>query len=136
MPPLSPELALNRELAVTRRRHSVVLRPRNLVWAVALAACGGGGGGGSGLSGDTYARATDVQGACCEHLKGGGRTQCLQQVVRVDDAAVAKNSINQQTYACVVNHFTCDPASGRPTQASAQAQLECLQELEGTTASR
>ncbi len=135
MTPVSPDLTLDRELPVTRRRHSVVLRLRNLVWAVALAACGGGGGGG-GSSGDTYTRATDVQGACCENLQGDSRTQCLQQVVRVDDAAVAKNSINQQTYACVVDHFTCDPASGRPTQASAQAQLECLQELEATTAAR
>ena len=107
------------------------------MWAasLALAACGGGGGG-KASSGDTYTKATDVQGACCENLKGDGRTQCLQQVVRVDDEAVAKNLINQQTYACVVDHFTCDPASGRPTQESAQAQLECLQELEATTASR
>jgi len=99
------------------------------VFAVGLAACGGGGG--SGSSKDTYTRATDVQGACCENLKGDGRTQCLQQVIRVDDAEVAKNSINQQTYTCVVDHFTCDPASGRPTQQSAQAQLECLQAFEG-----
>lgn len=98
--------------------------------AVSLAACGGGGGG---SKGDTYTRATDVQGACCENLAGEGRTQCLQQVVRIDDAGVAKSSINQQTYACVVEHFTCDPASGKPTQQSAQAQLECIQELDGDT---
>jgi len=134
MTPVSPVFAPDRELAVTLPRHSVVWRLRNLVVAVALAACGGGGGGGS--SKDTYTRATDVQGACCENLEGDGRTQCLQQVIRVDDAAVAKNSINQQTYTCVVDHFTCDPTSGRPTQESAQAQLECLQELEATTAAR
>jgi hypothetical protein len=131
MTPVSPQIAPDRELAVTGSRHSVVFRLRHLLCAVALAACGGG----RAPSKDTYTRATDVQGACCEHLKGDGRTQCLQQVVRVDDAAVAKSDLNQQTYTCVVDHFTCDPASGHPTQESAQAQLECIQALEGTTAS-
>jgi hypothetical protein len=98
---------------------------------MSLAACGGGG-----STKDTYARATDVQGACCENLKGDERTRCLQQVVRIEDAGAAKTSLNQQTFACVVEHFTCDPASGRPTQESAQEQLECIQQLEGATASR
>ncbi len=129
MTPVSPQLPGNRELADTRRHHTVAFRLRHLLLAASLAACGGGGGG----SRDTYTKATDVQGACCEHLAGEGRTQCLQQVVRIDDPGVAKSSINQQTYACVVDHFTCDPASGKPTQASAQAQLECIQELDGET---
>lgn len=97
------------------------------MWAATLAAlvaCGGS------SSRDTYTRASDVQRQCCEHLDGDGRTQCLQQVVKIDDPGVAKTSINQQTYACVVDHFTCDPATGKPTQASAQAQLECIQDLE------
>lgn len=131
MTPVSPETALDRELAITPHRHSVIRRLRILVVAVSLAACGG-----NGSTKDTYTRATDVQGACCEHLKGEGRTQCLQQVVRVEDTGAAKSSINQETFACVVDHFTCDPASGRPTQQSAQEQLECIQQLEGTTASR
>ena len=126
MTPVSPQLPGNRELADTRRRHTVVFRLRHLLLAASLAACGGG----SSSKGDTYTRATDVQGKCCEHLAGEGRTQCLQQVVRIDDAGVAKSSINQQTYACVVDHFTCDPESGKPTQESAQAQLECIQELD------
>jgi len=102
---------------------------------MSLVACGGGGGGKASGS-DTYTRATDVQGTCCEHLAGDARAQCLQQVIRVDDPAAAKTSINQQTYACVVDNFTCDPASGKPTQQSAQAQLECIQELETQEASR
>ena len=98
------------------------------MWAALLvvAACGG-----NGSDRDTYARGTDVQGQCCENLAGDARTSCLQQVVRVDDAEVAKSSINQQTYRCIVDHFVCDPASGKPTQPSAQAQLECIQDLEG-----
>lgn len=101
---------------------------------MSLAACGGGGG--AKASGDTYTRATDEQSKCCEHVAGDARAQCLQQVIRVDDPAAAKTSINQQTYACVVDNFTCDPASGKPTQQSAQAQLECIQELETQEASR
>ncbi len=129
MSPVSPQPAPDRELAVTDRRHTVIV---GLLLAVFLAACGGS----SSSTKDTYTRATDVQGACCEHLKGDPRTQCLQQVVRVEDTAAAKSSLNQETFACVVDHFTCDPATGHPTQASAQEQLECIQQLEGTTASR
>jgi hypothetical protein len=91
-----------------------------------LVACGGGGG----KRPDTYARAADVQGDCCQHLSGSARDACLSQVVRVDDPAVAKTAVNQETYSCVVEHFECDAASGHPTQKSAQAQLECIQDLE------
>lgn len=95
--------------------------------SLALAACGGGGG--SSKKGDTYARATDAQQQCCEHLSGPARDQCLGDVVRVDDQGVARTEVNQATYSCVVEHFVCDPKSGRPTQPSAQAQLECIQDL-------
>jgi len=87
-------------------------------------ACGGGG-----AKGDTYARGTQVQEQCCEKLSAG-RDACLQQVVRVDDKTVAGSSLNQQTFACVVEHFTCDPATGHATRDSAQAQLECIQDLQ------
>ena len=127
----SPVFALDREPAVTAARHSVAARLRHLVWAAALlglVACGGGGGG---KPKDTYAKATDVQGDCCEKLQGDARASCLQQVVRVDDPGVASSSVNQQTYACVVDHFVCDPSTGKPTQESAQKQLECIQDLAG-----
>ena len=90
---------------------------------VVLAACGGH------RSKDTYARGTDLQRACCENLSAGARDKCLGDLVRIEDRAVQSSSANQQTYACVVEHFTCDPASGHATQPSAQAQLECIQEL-------
>ena len=93
---------------------------------LAIAACGGGGGS---KKGDTYARATDAQQQCCENLSDAARDRCLGDVVRVEDRGVAKTEVNQATYACVVQHFVCDPASGRPTQPSAQAQLECIQDL-------
>jgi hypothetical protein len=96
------------------------------VWCllIGLWACGGG------HHGDTYARGVKVQEQCCEHLQGGARDDCLRKIIRVEDAEVAKSSTNQQTYACVVEHFTCDPATGHATASSAQAQLDCNQDLE------
>ena len=88
------------------------------------AACGGGG------HGDTYAKGTQVQESCCEHLSGPGRDTCLKQIVRIDDKTVAGSPVNQSTFACVVDHFTCDTASGHATKESAQAQLECIQDLQ------
>lgn len=117
-----------REPAVTRSTTTTVfvqLRRGAAIAAIALVtACGGGG-----KKTDTYARANDVQGQCCEHLKGGARDQCLAGIVRVDDQAVAQSTVNQATYACVAKHFVCDPATGHPTQQSAQQQLECIQDL-------
>lgn len=96
-----------------------------LALALAVAACGGGGT----RKSDTYAKASDAQGDCCQHLQGGARDQCLAGIVRVDDAEIARNDANQATYACVVQHFQCNPETGHPTQQSAQAQLECIQDL-------
>ena len=110
----------------TTPQTATVARVLRLWVAITLAACGGGGGKG----GDTYARGTQVQEKCCENLKGADRDQCLQKIVRVSDPEVAKTPTNQQQYACVTEHFVCDPASGHATQASAQAQLECIQDLE------
>jgi len=110
------------------REHRATPALTTLALAVlALAAgCGGGGGGHK----DTYAKGTQVQEACCEHLKGGERDACLQKIVRVSDPEVAKTDINQQQYACVVDHFVCDPQSGHATQASAQEQMDCIQDLQ------
>jgi hypothetical protein len=111
-----------RERGATKARAGVVTALR---WwfALTLAACGGG------HHGDTYARATDVQQQCCEHLAGDVRSTCLRDIVRVDDASVARSDANQSTYACVTEHFACDPATGHATKASAQAQLDCIQDL-------
>lgn len=84
---------------------------------------------GGGKRRDTYARGTQVQEECCEHLAGPSRDQCLQKIVRVGDPEVAKTSVNQEQYACVVEHFVCDPSRGHATPASAQAQMDCLQDL-------
>lgn len=114
-----------RERPATSVRNTVV---QPLRWwvalSLALAACGGGGG----KKTDTYARGTEAQAACCEHLTGGARDTCLSEIVRVEDPAAAATSTNQATYACVVEHFVCDPNTGKPTQASAQAQYDCIED--------
>jgi hypothetical protein len=89
--------------------------------ALAAAACGGG-------RGDTYAKAIDRQGACCEQLTAG-RDACLAEIVRVDDPAAARAPANQDSYACVADHFVCDPATGRATAESNQRQLDCITDL-------
>lgn len=92
-------------------------------WLLFAIACGGS------SRGDTYAKGSHLQQECCEHLSGGARDKCLGELPKVEDKQVQSSSANQATYACVVQHFTCDKATGHATQASAQAQLECIQEL-------
>ena len=115
----STALHRNRERRATTRLATVAL-------VLLISACGGGGG----KKKDTYAQGTHVQEECCENLKGPGRDECLKKIVRVSDPEVAKTPANQQQYACVTDHFVCDPQSGHATQASAQEQMDCLQDLE------
>ena len=97
--------------------------------ALLAGACGGGGGSKAKV-GNTYVAATSAHEQCCEHLGAGGpRENCLQNIVRVPDEAVARSQQNQATYACVQEHFVCDPSTGMPTQESAQSQLDCIQDL-------
>ena len=115
-----------RERRTTPRRTTVVTPLRwwiTLALVAALAACGGGK-----KRTDTYAKATDALGDCCENLKGAERDQCLGDIVRVEDPEAAKTTTAQATYACVVEHFVCNPQTGRPTQASAQAQYDCIED--------
>lgn len=94
-----------------------------LCLAVVVSACGG-----SKKPDNTYAKATSAQQECCEHA-GANRDGCLQQIVRVEDFA-QQSSANQATYTCVVDHFSCDTSTGHATQPSAQAQIDCIQDLQ------
>ena len=97
---------------------------------LALAAALGSATGCGGRHGDTYAKATNTQESCCENLAGEARAACLQKIVRVEDPKVAASRVNQDTFACVVEHFVCDAATGAATKESAQSQLECIQDLQ------
>lgn len=116
-----------RETSATPRRR-IVTTPRTWVALTALAlivaACGGN------KAQSNYSRGVQVQEQCCENLSGSARDACLSQVVRVEDPAAQKTATNEQTYACVVDHFVCDPTTGHETQASAQAQHDCTDELQ------
>jgi hypothetical protein len=122
----------NRERERTASRNTVatVTRWWVIVFGLVLGATGCGGGGDRKPHGDTYARASHAQEQCCENLSGPGRDQCLGTLVSVTDPAVAKTDTNQETYACVAEHFVCDPATGHATQQSAQSQLDCIQDLQ------
>jgi hypothetical protein len=91
--------------------------------SASLAACG------SSPPHDTYARGTNLEQQCCESLQGPARDTCLGDLPKVEDKAVQSHAANQATYRCVAEHFTCDRDTGHATQQSAQAQLECIQEL-------
>jgi hypothetical protein len=96
-----------------------------LAGALVIAACGG-----PARTVDQHAQAESLQQRCCESLTGPGRDQCLAGLPRVDDPWVARTDRNQDTYACVARYFVCDPATGTATTGSAQAQLECVEELD------
>ena len=113
------------EHPATPGRTTLGLAGFGIALAIALAACGGG----HHKHKDAYAGAVDAQGACCEHLSGPQRDQCLAGIVKAPDEAVAKSDANQATYACVQEHFECNPATGKATQQSAQDQLDCIQDL-------
>ncbi len=114
---------VNRERIVTVGS-TTGLRAATLIVALAAAlGCGG-------RHGDTYAKGTNAQESCCENVAGEARAACLQKIVRVEDPKVAASRVNQDTYACVVEHFVCDAATGAATKDSAQSQLECIQDLQ------
>src|SRR4051812_41452227 len=115
-----------RERRTTHARSTVV--PRLRWWfMVVLAACGTAG---PTTHADTYAQGQSALDQCCERLQGPGRDRCLAEIPRVEDRGAAQTATNQQTYTCIVDHFTCDAATGRATQASAQAQYDCIQDLQ------
>jgi hypothetical protein len=111
-----------------RRRREPALTGVLATVALALAllgACGG-----SSTGGETYQQAISEQEACCNELGDpAAREQCLGGIVRVDDPAVQQSDLNKATYACIERHFVCDGMTGGPTQASSQAQLDCINDL-------
>jgi hypothetical protein len=119
----SMNLTSLRAASTKKRERWVTPVLTTLCLAVVVSACGG-----SKKPDNTYAKATSAQQQCCEHA-GANRDACLQQIVRVEDFA-QQSSANQATYACVVDHFTCDASTGHATQPSAQAQIDCIQDLQ------
>ena len=127
--------AARREGSTTRRGNTVARASRRRLgrlgrfgllglWLALGGACAGN------KPADMHVRAENLQGACCEHLQGGERDRCLAEIPRAGDPEAARHQLTQRTYECVAEHFVCDPATGRPTQPSAQAQLDCIQDQE------
>ncbi|MBN1770078.1 MAG: hypothetical protein JXB32_02360 [Deltaproteobacteria bacterium] len=104
-------------------------RPAALVLAATLVgsvlACGG-----ATPDVNYYATAISRQEQCCDGLADtAARDECRAQIRRLDSEAAANTDVNQQTYHCVERYFECDSATGRATRESAQAQLDCLNDL-------
>jgi hypothetical protein len=79
-----------------------------------------------------YKRSITKQESCCAKLADpGARQQCETDIRRADSEAVAQSQTNQETYRCVDRYFVCDTSTGKETRESAQAQLDCLNDLEG-----
>jgi hypothetical protein len=82
-------------------------------------------------SGNPYRTSLDRQAGCCDGLRDPrARQACLAEIPRTQGDETS--ALNRETFTCVVRHFQCDPASGRATRASAQLQLDCLNDLEST----
>ena len=115
-----------REIRHAKRDASTTLWRRNvLTLSIAiLAGCSGN------KTQTNYSRGVEVQEQCCESLQDAARDQCLREVVRVDDPAAQRTATNEQTYRCVVDLFICDSSTGHETPASAQAQHDCIEELQ------
>jgi len=77
-----------------------------------------------------YATAISKQEQCCDGLAdAAAKAECRAQIRRVDSEAAANTDVNQRTFECVDSYFQCDSATGRATRESAQAQLDCLNDL-------
>jgi hypothetical protein len=81
-----------------------------------------------------YGPAIVSQEQCCDRLADpNARNTCRGEIPRTQDEA---SPINQETFQCVQRNFKCDAATGRATRESAQAQLDCLNDLESTQQAR
>jgi hypothetical protein len=76
-----------------------------------------------------YDHAVAVQESCCDHLgTDDARGACKQSIARTD-AESAGDPLSRESFGCVAEHFTCDAATGQATHESAQAQLDCIDDL-------
>jgi hypothetical protein len=76
-----------------------------------------------------YRSATKKRTSCCQRLpEGGERDGCVARINKVPPAE-EKTELNQQTFRCVDQNWTCDEKTGQPTRESAQKQLNCINSL-------
>jgi hypothetical protein len=107
------------------RLRLVVLAVTSLALGLGLYACG--------AAPNYYNRSITKQEKCCNSVaEPNARSACLAEIKHADSPAVATSRTNEETYACVDRYFVCDPQSGHETKESAQAQLDCINGLEGS----
>lgn len=97
-------------------------------WVLAAAFVGAAGCGGAAVN--AYQSAMARQEQCCDRLADpSSATACRDAIPRVDSPAAETSDVNQDTFGCVDRYFECDASTGRATQPSAQAQLDCITDL-------
>jgi hypothetical protein len=70
------------------------------------------------------------QESCCQILKDDKqRSECMDKIVRINDASVEDSQVNEASFRCVETHFVCDRSSGYATQEASQAALDCISDL-------
>ena len=78
-----------------------------------------------------YRQALSSEELCCNNLRDpGARNACLADIPHVPGDEMSP--LNQETFGCTERNFRCDPGTGRASRESAQAQLDCLNDLEST----
>lgn len=98
-----------------------------------LCAIGSGAALACGAAPNYYKRSITKQETCCANVQNpDAKNACLAEIKRADSDAVAESPTNQETFSCVDRYFECDPATGTATRESAQAQLDCLNDLESS----
>ena len=107
-------------------RNSARMAGLLLVAALAASALGCG----AAATTNYYATAITKQEQCCDGLAdAAAKEECRAQIRRVESEQAANLDVNQETYECVDRNFQCDSATGRATRESAQAQLDCINDL-------
>ena len=106
------------------------IRRGTVVGGVALCGLATGTIGCRGAAQKAYSSATATQEQCCDRLADpSAATACRDTIPRVDNPAAETSDVNQETFGCVERYFECDASTGRATQPSAQAQLDCITDL-------
>jgi hypothetical protein len=122
--PTTQAACANRDSHHTRRRHTRLATIAVLL-ALGIAACAGA------SRKNYYASALKRQESCCDQI-GDPRAaaDCRAGIQRVKKQGDESDPMNRQTYYCIDRHFVCDASSGKATQASAQEQLDCINDSE------
>ena len=77
-----------------------------------------------------YEQAMGKQERCCQGLQDDRqRSECVDSIIRIDDASTENSDVNEATFQCVEKNFVCDKSTGKATSEASQAALDCITDL-------